>query len=31
VLSDGDAAAISDEVITLTNGEQAEVLVFDLA
>jgi len=31
VLSEGDAAAISDEVITLTNGEQAEVLVFDLA
>jgi redox-sensitive bicupin YhaK (pirin superfamily) len=31
VLSDGDAAAISDEVITLTNGERAEVLVFDLA
>jgi len=29
-LDDGDAAAISEEVITLTNGEQAEVLVFDL-
>jgi len=31
VLSEGDAATISDEVITLTNGEKAEVLVFDLA
>jgi redox-sensitive bicupin YhaK (pirin superfamily) len=31
VLTDGDAAGISDEVITLTNGERAEVLVFDLA
>jgi redox-sensitive bicupin YhaK (pirin superfamily) len=31
VLSEGDAAAISDEMVTLTNGEQAEVLLFDLA
>jgi redox-sensitive bicupin YhaK (pirin superfamily) len=31
VLDAGDAAAVSDEAITLTNGEQAEVLVFDLA
>ncbi len=31
VLSAGDAAAISGETITLTNGSQAEVLLFDLA
>jgi redox-sensitive bicupin YhaK (pirin superfamily) len=31
VLSEGDAASVSDETITLTNGERAEVLVFDLA
>lgn len=31
VLVAGDAAAVSDEMITFTNGEQAEVLVFDLA
>jgi redox-sensitive bicupin YhaK (pirin superfamily) len=30
VLSEGDAAAISDEIVTLTNGEGAEVLLFDL-
>jgi quercetin 2,3-dioxygenase len=26
----GDAAAVSEELLTLTNGEQAEVLVFDI-
>ena len=31
VLTEGDAAAVSDEVITLTNGEHAEVLLFDIA
>jgi len=31
VLAEGDAAAVADEMVTLTNGEQAEVLVFDLA
>jgi redox-sensitive bicupin YhaK (pirin superfamily) len=31
VLQEGDAAAVNDEVITLTNGERAEVLIFDLA
>jgi redox-sensitive bicupin YhaK (pirin superfamily) len=31
VLQAGDAAAISGESITLTNGENAEVLVFDVA
>jgi quercetin 2,3-dioxygenase len=31
VLQEGDAAAVSGEVITLTNGEHAEVLVFDIA
>ena len=31
VLTEGDAAAVSDEVLTLTNGEHAEVLVFDIA
>jgi redox-sensitive bicupin YhaK (pirin superfamily) len=31
VLNDGDGAAISGEAITLTHGERAEVLVFDLA
>ena len=30
VLVAGDGAAITDEMITLTNGEQAEVLLFDL-
>ena len=31
LLQEGDAAAVSDEVIALTNGEGAEVLIFDLA
>ena len=31
VLSEGDAAAVHDELVTLTNGEHAEVLVFDIA
>ena len=31
LLSAGDAAAISEELVTLTNGERAEVLVFDMA
>ena len=31
VLTQGDAAAVSDEIITLTNGEHAEVLLFDIA
>ena len=31
VLTEGDAATVSDEVITLTNGEHAEVLLFDIA
>jgi len=31
VLSEGDAAAVSGETITFTNGDKAEVLVFDLA
>ena len=31
VLTEGDAAAVSDEIITLTNGEHAEVLLFDIA
>lgn len=31
VLGEGDAAQVSEELITMTNGEQAEVLVFDLA
>jgi len=31
VLSEGDAASVSDETITFTNGEGAEVLLFDLA
>ena len=31
LLAGGDAAAISGETITLTNGEGAEVLVFDVA
>jgi len=30
VLVEGDAAAVSDEGLTLTNGEHAELLVFDL-
>ena len=30
VLVEGDGAAISEEFVTLTNGEQAEVLLFDL-
>ena len=30
-LAEGDAAAVTDEPITLTNGEHAEVLVFDIA
>jgi hypothetical protein len=30
VLSEGDAAAVSDETITFTNGDKAELLVFDL-
>lgn len=30
VLGEGDAAAVSDETVTLTNGEHAEVLVFDV-
>lgn len=30
VLVEGDAAAVSDEMITLTNGEHAEVLLFDI-
>jgi redox-sensitive bicupin YhaK (pirin superfamily) len=30
VLEEGDAAAVHDESITLTNGEHAEVLVFDI-
>lgn len=31
VLVQGDAAALTDEMLTLTNGEHAEVLVFDIA
>ena len=31
VLASGDAAAVTGETITLTNGDQAEVLVFDIA
>ncbi|HUR34965.1 MAG TPA: pirin family protein [Vicinamibacterales bacterium] len=31
VLAEGDAASVSDEMVTFTNGEQAEVLVFDIA
>lgn len=31
VLVEGDAAAVTDELITLTNGQHAELLVFDLA
>jgi redox-sensitive bicupin YhaK (pirin superfamily) len=31
LLTEGDAASIHGELITLTNGEGAEVLVFDLA
>jgi quercetin 2,3-dioxygenase len=31
VLGEGDAASVSDEMVTLTNGEHAEVLVFDMA
>ena len=31
VLSEGDAASVSDETITFTNGEKAEVLLFDIA
>ena len=31
VLSEGDAASVRDETITFTNGEGAEVLLFDLA
>ena len=31
VLGEGDAAQVSEELITMTNGEQAEVLVFDIA
>lgn len=30
-LGEGDAAQVSEELITMTNGEQAEVLVFDIA
>jgi redox-sensitive bicupin YhaK (pirin superfamily) len=30
VLGEGDAAQVSEELITMTNGEQAEVLVFDI-
>ena len=31
VLSAGDAAEVSREMLTLTNGDQAEILVFDIA
>ena len=31
VLSEGDAASVLDEMVTLTNGEHAEVLIFDIA
>jgi redox-sensitive bicupin YhaK (pirin superfamily) len=31
VLSEGDAASISGELVTLSNGEGAEVLIFDVA
>jgi quercetin 2,3-dioxygenase len=31
LLGEGDAAQVSDETITMTNGEHAEVLVFDIA
>jgi hypothetical protein len=30
VLEEGDAAMVSEEAITLTNGEHAEVLLFDV-
>lgn len=30
LLGEGDAAAVSGELITVTNGEQAELLVFDI-
>jgi redox-sensitive bicupin YhaK (pirin superfamily) len=31
LLGEGDAASVSGEMITLTNGERAELLVFDIA
>jgi len=31
VLSAGDAAEVSSEMLTVTNGDQAEILVFDIA
>ncbi len=31
VLSEGDAAEVSSEMLTFTNGDQAEVLLFDIA
>lgn len=31
VLGEGDAAEVNSEMLTFTNGEQAEVLVFDIA
>ncbi len=31
VLSEGDAAEVSSEMLTLTNGDRAEILVFDIA
>jgi quercetin 2,3-dioxygenase len=30
LLGEGDAASVSEEMVTLTNGERAEVLVFDI-
>jgi hypothetical protein len=31
VLSEGDAAEVSSEMLTFTNGDRAEILVFDIA
>jgi redox-sensitive bicupin YhaK (pirin superfamily) len=31
LLTEGDGAAVADELITLSNGERAEVLIFDVA
>ena len=31
VLSEGDAAEVNSEMLTFTNGDQAEILVFDIA
>jgi hypothetical protein len=31
VLGEGDAAGVSSEMLTLTNGDQAEILLFDIA